>query len=253
MPPPDPPADGCPRGAPGVGYLDALFFEARPDGRMRTRLCETGGAGYAEVEFICAHLGTLFEGVPGCTKIPPVHFWVSPPKRGTNFLVQRDGNRGVARCAVLLARILAHWVKKAHYISLEDLPGVGAGVEFTTVAEMWEDVAMFAAWGGDVARRPGKRVSSKLDAVCREVTAIVEAWTNEPPLVPLSWVVYLALALAGEETLRVPLGCVVPYSWGGGRFQEIQMFASEGRWEKVRAEAKRTGRVQQRVWLAQWV
>ena len=28
---------------------------------------------------------------------------------------------------------------------------------------------------------------------------------------------------------------------------------SEGRWEKVRTEAKRTGRVQQRVWLAQWV
>ena len=81
---------------------------------------------------------------------------------------------------------------------------------------------------------------------------MVEARGNEPPLVPLSWVGYLALALAGEESLRVPFGCVVPYSWGG-RFGEIQKFVSEGRWETARTEAKRTGRVQQRVWLAQWV
>ena len=243
---------GAPRGAPGVGHLYALFFEAHPDGTMRTRVCETGGAGYAEVEYICAHLGTLFEGVPGCTKMPPVHFWVSPPKRETKFSVRRDGNRGVARCALLLARIVAHWIKGGHYVPLEDLPGVGADVEFTTVAEMWGDVAMLAAWGGDMARRPGQRPSGKLGAVCDEVTAMVEARTDEPPLVPLSWVGYLALALAGEESLRVPFGCVVPYSWGG-RFGEIQKFVSEGRWEKVRTEAKRTGRVQQRVWLAQWV
>ena len=213
---------GAPRGAPGVGHLYALFFEAHPDGTMPTRVCETGGAGYAEVEYICAHLGTLFEGVPGCTKMPPVHFWVSPPKRETKFSVRRDGNRGVARCALLLARIVAHWIKGGHYVPLEDLPGVGAGVEFTTVAEMWGDVAMLAAWGGNMARRPGQRPSGKLGAVCDEVTAMVEARTDEPPLVPLSWVGYLALALAGEESLRVPFGCVVPYSKslcprGGGR------------------------------------
>ena len=166
---------GAPRGAPGVGHLYALFFEAHPDGTMRTRVCETGGAGYAEVEYICAHLGTLFEGVPGCTKMPPVHFWVSPPKRETKFSVRRDGNRGVARCALLLARIVAHWIKGGHYVPLEDLPGVGADVEFTTVAEMWGDVAMLAAWGGDMARRPGQRPSGKLGAVCDEVTAMVEA------------------------------------------------------------------------------
>ena len=165
---------GAPRGAPGVGHLYALFFEAHPDGTMRTRVCETGGAGYAEVEYICAHLGTLFEGVPGCTKMPPVHFWVSPPKRETKFSVRRDGNRGVARCALLLARIVAHWIKGGHYVPLEDLPGVGADVEFTTVAEMWGDVAMLAAWGGDMARRPGQRPSGKLGAVCDEVTAMVE-------------------------------------------------------------------------------
>ena len=118
---------GAPRGAPGVGHLYALSFEAHPDGTMRTRVCETGGAGYAEVEYICTHLGTLFEGVPGCTKMPPVHFWVSPPKRETKFSVRRNGNRGVARCALLLARIVAHWIKGGHYVPLEDLPGVGAG------------------------------------------------------------------------------------------------------------------------------
>ena len=126
-------------------------------------------------------------------------------------------------------------------------------MEFTTVAEMWGGVAMLAAWGwGGMARRPGQRPSGKLGAVCDEVTAMVEARTDEPPLVPLSSVGYFALALAGEESLRVPFGCVVPYSWGG-RFGEIQRFVSEGRWEKVRTEAKRSGRVQQRVWLAQWV
>ena len=55
---------------------------------------------------------------------------------------------------------------------------------------------------------------------------MVEARTNEPPLVPLSWPGYLALALAGAELLRVPFWCVVPYSWGGGRFGEIQKFVS---------------------------
>ena len=203
---------GAPRGAPGVGHLYALFFEAHPDGTMRTRVCETGGVGYAEVEYICTHLGTLFRGVPGCTRMPPVHFWVSSPKRETTFSVRRNGNRGVARCALLAARIMAHWIKGGHYVPLEDLPGVGAGVEFTTVAEMWGDVAMLAAWGGgDTAHRPGQRPSGKLGTVCDEVTAMVEARTNEPPLVPLSWVGYLALALAAEESLRVPFGCVVPY------------------------------------------
>ena len=205
---------GAPRCAPGVGNFYALFFEGHPDGTMRTRVCETGGAGYAEVECICTHLGTLFEGVPGCTKMPPVHFLVSPPEQETKFSMRRNGNRGVARCALLLARIMAHWIMEGHYVPLEDLPGVGARVEFTTVAEMWEDVAMLAAWGGYMARRPGKRASSKLEAVCRAVTAMVEARTNQPPLVQLSWVGYLALALTCMGTLRVPFGCVVPYSWG---------------------------------------
>ena len=243
---------GAPRGAPGVGHLYALFFEAHLDGTMRTRVCETGGAGYAEVEYICTHLGTLFEGVPGCTKLPPVIFTVSPPQREKTFSVWRNRNREVARCALLLARIMAHWIKGGHYVPLEDLPRVGAGVEFTTVAEMWGDVAMLAAWGGDMARRPGQRPSGKLGAVCDGLTAMVEARTDEPPLVPSSWVGYLALALAGEESLRVPFGCVVPYS-GGERFGEIQKFVSEGRWEKVGTEAMSTGRVQQRVSLAQWV
>ena len=59
---------------PSLGHLYALSFEAHPDGTMRTRVCETGGAGYAEVEYTCTYLGTLFEGVPGSTKMPPVHF-----------------------------------------------------------------------------------------------------------------------------------------------------------------------------------
>ena len=79
-----------------------------------------------------------------------------------------------------------------------------------------------------MARRPGQRPSNKLGAVCDEVTAMVEARTNEPPLVALSWVMYLPLALAREESLRVPFGCTVPYSWEG-RFGEIQKFVSERR------------------------
>ena len=190
----------------GLGGAQKLLGQGGLGGRE--------GAGYAKVEYICAHLGTMFEGVPGCTEMPPVHFWVSPPKRETKLSVRRDGNRGVAQCALLLARIVAHWIKGGHYVPLEDLPGVGAGVEFMTVAEMWGDVAMLAAWGGGMARRPGQRPSGKLGAVCDEVTAMVEARTDEPPLVTLSWVGYLALALAGEESLRVPFGCVVPYSGG---------------------------------------
>ena len=115
---------GAPLGAPGVGQLYRLFFEARPDGTMRTRVCETESAGYAEVEYICTPLSTLFEGVPGCSKMPPVHFWVSPPKRET---VRRNGNREVVPCALLLARIMAHWIKEGHYVPPEDLSGVGAG------------------------------------------------------------------------------------------------------------------------------
>ena len=106
-------------------------------------------------------------------------------------------------------------IKEGHYVALEDLPGVGAGVEFTTVAQMWENVAMLAAWGEDKACRPGQRASTKLDAVSREVTTVAQARTNEPPLVPLSWVGYLALALAGAEALRVPFWCFVPYTSGG--------------------------------------
>ena len=48
------------------------------------------------------------------------------------------------------------------------------------------------------------------------------------------------------------LGALCP-TLGGGRFGEIQKFVSEGSWAQVRAEAKRTGRVQQRVCLAQWL
>ena len=125
---------GALRGPPGVGHPYALFFEAHPDGTMRTRVCETAGAGYAEVEYIYTHLGTLLEGVPGSTEMPPVHFWVSPPKRETTFSVRRNGNRGVARRALLLARIMAHWIKEGHYVPLEDLPGVGADVELDAQA-----------------------------------------------------------------------------------------------------------------------
>ena len=39
-----------PHGAPGVGYLYALVFELHPDGTMRTRVCQTGAAVYAEVK-----------------------------------------------------------------------------------------------------------------------------------------------------------------------------------------------------------
>ena len=94
-------------GTSGVGHLYALFFEAHPDGRMRTCVCETGSAGYAEVDYICNHLSTLFEGVSGRTKMPPVQFWVSPPKRETTFSVRRNRDRRVARCRLLLAHIPA--------------------------------------------------------------------------------------------------------------------------------------------------
>ena len=68
---------------------------------------------------------------------------------------------------LLLACIMAHWIKEGRYVPLEDLPGVGAGVEFTTVAEMWDNVAMLAAWGGGQGteagpaglRQAGRRVS----------------------------------------------------------------------------------------------
>ena len=55
---------GAPPAAPGVGHLSTLFFEAHPNGTLCTRVRETGGAGYAQVEYICTHLGTLFDGVP---------------------------------------------------------------------------------------------------------------------------------------------------------------------------------------------
>ena len=77
-----------------------------------------------------------------------------------------------------------------------------------------------------MARRSGQRAFTKLHPVCCKVTAMLEARMNEPPLVPLSWVGYLALALVGAEALRVPFGCVVPYSLGG-RLGEIRMFVSE--------------------------
>ena len=107
---------GAPRGAPDVGHMYALIFEAHLDGTMRRRVCETGGAGYAKVEYISTHLGTLFNGVPGCTKMSAAHFWVSRPKRETKFLVRSNRNRWVARCVSLLARIMAHWIQEGRYI-----------------------------------------------------------------------------------------------------------------------------------------
>ena len=224
---------GAPRGAPGVGHLYALFFEAHPDGTMRKRVCETGGAGYAEVEYICTHLGTLFEGVPGCTKMPSVHFWVSPPKRETTFSVRRNGNRGVARCTLLLARIMAHWIKGGYYVPLEDLPGVGAGVEFTTVAEMWGDVAMLAAWGGDMARRPGQRPSGKLGAVCDEVTAMVEAWTMSLPSCHcLGWgTLHWRLRVRSHCACR--LGVLCP-TLGGGVLEKSKSLCPRGGGRRLR-------------------
>ena len=50
----------------------------------------------------------------------------------------------------------------------------------------------------------------------------------------------------------MPFGWVVPYSWGEGRFGKIQKFLSEEKWEEVRREAHCTGKMRQRVWLAQW-
>ena len=40
---------------------------------MCTRLCETGGVDYVEVDYMYTHLRTLFEGVPGCSKMPQIH------------------------------------------------------------------------------------------------------------------------------------------------------------------------------------
>ena len=82
---------------------------------------------------------------------------------------------------------------------------------------------------------------------------MVEARTNEPPLVPLSWLGYLALALAGGGGVVRAVWVRCALLFGGGGFGEIQKFVSEGNWEEVRTEANRTGKVQQRVWLAQWV
>ena len=45
----------------------------------------------------------------------------------------------------LLACIMVHGIKDGRYVPLEDLPAVGRGVELTTVAEMWDNVAMLAA------------------------------------------------------------------------------------------------------------
>ena len=70
-----------PRAAP-VGHLYAYFFEAHPDGTMRTGLCQIGGLGYAEVEYISTHLGTLFDGISGCTKMPPGSLWGFPAYAG---------------------------------------------------------------------------------------------------------------------------------------------------------------------------
>ena len=69
-----------------------------------------------------------------------------------------------------------------------------------------------------MAHRPGQRASTKLDFVCREMTGVVEARTLKPLLVPLSWVRFFALGLAGGGGLRVPFGCVVPYFFLGGVF-----------------------------------
>ena len=43
------------------------------------------------------------------------------------------------------------------YVPLEDLPKVNADVEFKSVAEMRDDVAMLATWGSDMACRPDQR------------------------------------------------------------------------------------------------
>ena len=130
-----------------------VFLEAHPEGMIRTCVCETGCVGYREVENICTHLGTLFDCVPGCTKMTPFHFLVSPPKRERMFLVRKSRNRVVVRCMLLSAGIMAHWIKEEQYIPLEDLPNVGVDMEFKSMAKMWDQVAMLATWGNNVARR----------------------------------------------------------------------------------------------------
>ena len=177
---------GAPRGAPGVGHLYALFSEAHQDSMMRRRVCETGGGGYTEVEYICTHLSTLFQSVPGCTKMPPGDFAVSPSKRNARFSARRNKNRSVVLCALFFACIMAHWIKE------------------NTTSPLRTSLVSARAWssrpwprcgrmlpgrllgGGGMARRPGKRPSTKPDAVCREVATMVEARTNKPLLVPLS-------------------------------------------------------------------
>ena len=69
-----------------------FFFEAYLDGTMRTRVCEAGEGGRV---IICTHLGTLFNGLAGCTKMPPVHFWICPPRRETKLTVGSKGSSGV--------------------------------------------------------------------------------------------------------------------------------------------------------------
>ena len=95
---------------------------------------------------------------------------------------------------------------------------------------MWDGVAILAIWGSDMAQRPGQRASAKLGVVCREVSAMVEARTDEPLLVPLFWVGYFALALPEGEASHVLFGCIVPLSGGGGRSGEMQKFLAEGKW-----------------------
>ena len=89
--------------------------------------------------------------------------------------------------------------------------------------------AMLAAWVRDMARRPGQRPSPKLDVVCPEVTTMVDARTNEPPLVPLFGVRYLAFALTegGEGCARRLVGLC--HARWGGCFAEIQRFVSEAK------------------------
>ena len=86
---------------------------------------------------------------------------------------------------------------------------------------------MLATWGSDMERRPGQRASAKLGVVCREVSTMVEAQTNEPPLVPLSWVGYRALALVGGGCCACRLGALCP-TLGGGGFLEKSKWGRRG-------------------------
>ena len=42
------------------------------------------------------------------------------------------------------------------------------------MAKMWDNGAMLATWGSDMARRLGQRASARLDVVCWEVSTMVE-------------------------------------------------------------------------------